>query len=97
MFVRIARFEGGKGNTEERIAGVRERMAAARQQEDAPPIQRALMLVDRAGNRGASVLFCESEDDLQRADQYMNEMTPLDDSNRSSVEMYEIVVDSDNM
>jgi hypothetical protein len=50
-------------------------MRSGTRAEGGPPIQRALMLVDRANDRAASVIFCASEDDLRRADEFMNNMT----------------------
>lgn len=98
MFVRIARFEGGEGNWDERISGVRERMREAVGSQDAPPISRALMLVDREGGRGASVMFCETESQLQQIDEMMNSMDmPAGGGRRVGVEMYEVAVDSEDL
>lgn len=99
MYVRIARFEGaGSDSWDERIEEVGKRirgggdgspMDAAR---DA--VKRAMMLVDRDGNRGASVVFCETRDDVARVDAAMNEMSPPPGGgSRSSVEIYEVAVD----
>ncbi len=58
MYVRIARFEGAEGNWDERIEEVRNRM---RSREEGSPmaaargaVKRAMMLVDRENDRGAS-------------------------------------------
>jgi hypothetical protein len=97
MYVRIARFEGEEGNWDERIAEVRQRMSGMSGGE-APPIKRALMLVDRENGRGAAVAFCESEDDLRKVDEFMNSQTPPGGTgSRVSVEMYEVAVDSDRL
>lgn len=97
MFVRIARFEGGEENWDERISAVRERIRGAVGSNDGPPISRALMLVDREGGRGASVMFCETESQLQQIDEMMNSMDPpAGGGHRVGVEMYEVAVDSDN-
>ena len=98
MYVRIARFEGAEGNWEERIGMVRERMASAREAADGPPIQRALMLVDREHGRGAAVAFCETEEDLRKVDEFMNNMSrPEGAGTRSSVELFEVAVDTDEL
>lgn len=98
MFVRIARFEGSSDNWDERIAEIRERTKSGMQAADAPPIKRSLMLVDRNSGRGAAVSFCETEEDLRKADEFMNSMSPPSGSgSRSSVEMYEVAVDSDQL
>ena len=97
MFVRIARFENASGDWDERIEEVRKRMSG---EVDSPmaqardAVKRAMMLVDRENNRGAGVIFCETEDDLRRVDQAMNEMSPPPGSGtRTAVEVYEVAVD----
>ena len=48
----------------------------------------------RSGDRDASVVFCENEDDLRKADEFVNNMTPPSGiGQRVSVEMYEVAVD----
>ena len=95
MFVRIARFEGAEENWDERIAAVRERMQQGSDSDEQPPFSRALMLVDRKNGRGASVMFCETQEDLEKVDQFMNTMdAPGGTGQRVGVEMYEVAVDS---
>jgi hypothetical protein len=96
MYARIARFEavdGSESPTEE----IRERMREGKSRPEMP-VQRGLMLVDREHGRGASLMFCETEEDLRRVDEYMNSMTPVPaGGRRTSVEMYEVVLDSDEL
>ncbi len=98
MYVRIARFEGGESNWDERIEEVGKRM---RGEVDSPmsqardAVKRSLMLVDRENNRGAGLIFCETEEDLRKVDQAMNEMTPPPGAGaRLGVEMYEVAIDA---
>jgi hypothetical protein len=57
-----------------------------------------LMLVDRKSGQGAAVSFCETEDDLRKVDEFMNSLSPPSGSGtRSSVELYEVAVDSDQL
>ncbi|GAC1437627.1 MAG: hypothetical protein NVSMB51_12100 [Solirubrobacteraceae bacterium] len=96
MYVRIARFEGAEGNWDERIEEVRKRMRSTGEDSPMPAgvVKRALMLVDRENSRGASVLFCETEEKLRRADEAMNAMNrPGGGGTRTGVEMYEVAVD----
>jgi hypothetical protein len=95
MFVRVARFENASGDVDEAIAEVRSRMQAGMQGQGAPPAKRSMMLVDRQNGRGLAVSFCETEDDLRTMDQFMNGMdVPAGAGTRTSVEMYEVAVDS---
>jgi hypothetical protein len=99
MYVRIARFEGTDDNWKERIEEVRRRMRGgsgdvAPLDEVRGSIERALMLVDRDGNRVVSLLFCESEEALRRVDEAMRRINPpVGGGTRSSVEMFEVAVD----
>ncbi|MDQ6822339.1 MAG: hypothetical protein M3076_18725, partial [Actinomycetota bacterium] len=57
-------------------------------------VKRAMMLVDRENGRGASVIFCDSQEDLRRVDEAMNQMSPPSGGgSRLGVEMYEVAVD----
>ena len=97
-YVRIARFEGSEDNWDERIGQIRERMTSGMGAADGPPIKRSLMLVDRKSGRGAALSFCETEDDLRKVDEYMNSMSPPSGSGtRSSVEMFEVALDSEQL
>ena len=96
MYVRIARFEGGEDNWDDRIEEVRGRMQSPLPggMERPPGIKRMMMLVDREANRGASLIIVEDEEALRAADEMMNAMTPpAGTGSRSSVEMYEIAID----
>ncbi|HET7555018.1 MAG TPA: hypothetical protein VFJ75_05140 [Gaiellaceae bacterium] len=99
MYVRIARFEDAEGDWDQRIEDVRGQMVEGmRNRQDEVPVKRSLMLVDRAGGRGASVMFCEGAEDLRKVDEYMNSMTPpAGAGRRTSVEMYEVALDSDEL
>ena len=99
MYVRIARFENTEGNWDERIEAVRERM---RFEGDSPmgqardAVSRAMMLVDRENNRGAGMIFCDTEEDVRRVDEAMNQMNPPSGGGtRSSVEIYEVAIDQE--
>jgi len=98
MYVRIARFGGAGENWDERISEIRERMVSGQGDADGPPIKRSLMLIDRQEGSGASVFFCETEDDLKKVDEYMNRMSPPGGSGtRTSVEMFEVALDSERL
>jgi hypothetical protein len=98
MYVRIARFEGGDGDWDERIAQIGATIRSGGQgtpmEAASDAINRAMLLVDRESNRGANLIFCETEADLRRADAALNEMTPASGRGaRTSVEVYELAFD----
>lgn len=95
-YARIARFEGGEGNVDDRIEEIRNRMREGR--NEGGPRVHAMMLVDRENNRGANLMICDTEEDLRQIDERMNSMDPPPGSGRrTSVELYEIAIDSDSL
>jgi hypothetical protein len=96
VFVRIARFEGGDpSRVDEAVARVRSMM----DEGDTPPglegARRSMMLVDRNSGAGLGLTFFDSEEDMRRGDQALNEMSPPADmtGRRTSVEMFEVAID----
>ena len=95
MFARIARFEGGDTSQMDAVIdGAREQIDS---NFDSPPegmegMKAVWMLVDRENARGLGVTLFESEEDLRRADEALNAMSPNVDAGqrRSNVEIYEV-------
>ena len=98
MYVRIAQFEGvSNDQLEQRIAEV-QRRTQADEMGIKKHIARSMMLVDRENGTGAGLILCETEEDLRKVDELMNNATPPGTGGkRTSVQMYEVAVDSDNM
>jgi hypothetical protein len=96
MYVRIAQFDGSAEDVDERVAEVRRRMATdemgLRQY-----VARSMMLIDRESGKGASLILCESQDDLRKVDEIMNNASPPAGSSqqRTSVQLYEVALDSE--
>ncbi len=100
MYVRIARFEGGDRDWDDFAADVGETIRSGGRgtpfERVGDAAKRMLLLVDRESNRGANLILCETEDDLRRVDAALNEMTPAAGRGaRSSVEMYEVLLDQE--
>jgi hypothetical protein len=106
MYARVARFEGQDPSlVDQQVAEMKRQMEAGRSGElppEAPEQARTLMetvkrvvqLVDRESGTALGIVFCESEDDVRRADTALNEMSPGEGGGRrTGVEMYEVVVD----
>ena len=96
MYVRIARFEGGDlADPDKAIERVRNMW-----QGDRPPaleaVKKFLMLVDRESGSGVGMTFFETEEDMRKGHQALDEMSPGDEAGRrTSVEMYEVALDED--
>ena len=96
MYARIAQFDGSAEDVDERIAEV-QRRTATDEMGMRQYVARSMMLVDRETGKGASLILCESQDDLRKVDEIMNNATPPGGSSqqRTSVQLYEVVVDSE--
>ena len=107
MYARIARFEGlDTSRIDEQVAEMKRQMDEGRASGELPAgapeqvptlmetVQRVLQLVDRDSGRAVGITFCETEDDLRRADAALNEMSPGEGAgSRTSVEIYEVLLD----
>ncbi len=106
MYARIARFEGiDASRIDEQVAQMKQQMAGARSGElpaGAPEQVRTLMdtvkrfveLVDRESGTSLGIAFCETEEDMQRAHEALNQMSPGEgEGRRTGVEMYEVALD----
>jgi hypothetical protein len=57
-------------------------------------VKRVFEFVDRENGRALGITFCETEEDLRRADAALNEMSPGEgQGRRTSVEIYEVLLD----
>jgi hypothetical protein len=107
VYARIARFEGrDPAKIDEQVTEMRQKIRAGRESglpEDAPQelrtlaetVSRFVELADRRSGSSVGIAFCETEEDVRRADEALNAMSPPDDegSRRTSVEIYEVVLD----
>jgi len=101
MWVRVARFEGGTAE------GLDAEMAQSKQHlEDAKTgglpaglegVKRVLEAINRTEGAGVSMVFCETEEDLRKADQALNAMSPSSGAagRRVSAGMYGVITDHD--
>jgi hypothetical protein len=105
MYARIARFEGGDpGAVDEQLAEMRQQLEGARSgvPAEAPEEVRTLMdtvarfmqLVDRESATFVGITFCETEDEMRRADQALNAMSPGEGAGgRTAVDIFEVAID----
>ena len=107
MYARIAHFAGSApGRIDEQVAEMKRQSATARSGDvptDTPAqvqtlmetVTRFLYVVDREKGTGVGISFCETEEDMRRANAAMNEMSPGDDDGRRTgpADVYEVVLD----
>jgi hypothetical protein len=91
MYARVASFESDPGKVDDAIKSVRGEVESA----DTPAGlegAKMLMLVDRQTGKGLGVTLFESEDAMRRGDEALNAMNPGSGERRTSVEFYEVPV-----
>jgi hypothetical protein len=91
MYARIATFESDPANVDEAISMVRAQVES----DNTPPGlegAKMLMLVNRETGKGLGVTLFESEEAMRRGDEALNAMNPGGTERRTSVEFYEVPV-----
>jgi hypothetical protein len=91
MYARIATFESDPSTIDEAINQVRSEV-----ESDQTPAglegAKMMMLVDRETGRGLGVTIFDSEEAMRRGDEALNAMNPGSSERRTSVEFYEVPV-----
>jgi len=91
MYARIATFESDPATVDEAISMVRGQVESG---ETPPGLEGAkmLMLINRETGKGLGVSLFESEEAMRRGDEALNAMNPGGTERRTSVEFYEVPV-----
>jgi heme-degrading monooxygenase HmoA len=91
MYARIATFESDPASVDDAINMVRSEVESG----DTPPGlegAKMLMFVNRETGKGLGVTLFESEEAMRRGDEALNAMNPGGTERRTSVEFYEVPV-----
>jgi hypothetical protein len=91
MYARIATFESDPANVDDAIELVRGEVESGETPEGLEGAK-MLMLVNRETGKGLGVTLFESEDAMRRGDEALNAMSPGASESRTSVEFYEVPV-----
>jgi hypothetical protein len=91
MYARVATFESDPAKVDDAITIVRAEVESG---ETPPGLDGAkmLMLVDRQTGKGMGVTLFESEQAMRRGDEALNAMSPGASERRTSVEFYEVPI-----
>jgi hypothetical protein len=92
MYARVATFESDPAKVDDAIAMVRSEVEG-----DVPhglEGAKMLMLVNRENGKGVGITLFESEEAMRRGDQALNEMNPGNTERRTSVEFFEVPVET---
>ena len=92
MYARLATFESDPSKIDDAIAMVREEVAG----QTPPGLEGAkmMMLVDRRTGKGIGLTLFDSEDAMRRGDEALNAMNPGASETRTSVEFFEVPVET---
>jgi hypothetical protein len=91
MYARVATFESDPAQVDDAIEMVRSQVESG----DTPAGlegARMLMLVNRETGKGLGLTLFESEDAMRRGDEALNAMNPRGTERRTSVEFFEVPV-----
>jgi hypothetical protein len=91
MHARIATFESDPATVDDAISMVRGQVESG---ETPPGLEGAkmLMLVNRETGKGVGITLFESEEAMRQGDEALNAMNPGGSERRTSVEFYEVPV-----
>ena len=95
MHARIATFEADPARADEAIAAARQRVESnwANPPEGLETAKELYMLIDRENGRGLGITLYETEEDLQRGNEALNQMTPpAQGGRRTDVALYEVAL-----
>jgi hypothetical protein len=91
VYARVATFESDPANVDEAISMVRSEVESGETPEGLEGAK-MLMLVNRETGQGLGVTLFDSEDAMRRGDEALNAMSPGGTERRTSVEFYEVPV-----
>ncbi len=91
MYARVATFESEPADVDQAIEMVR---SSVQSEETPEGLQgtKMLMLVNRETGRGLGVTLFDSEEAMRRGDEALNAMSPHGTERRTSVEFFEVPV-----
>jgi hypothetical protein len=92
VYARVATFESDPSQIDDAIGMVRSEVAG-----DVPAGlegAKMMMLVDRQSGKGLGITLFESEEAMRRGDEALNAMNPGSSERRTSVEFYEVPVET---
>ena len=92
MYARVATFEGNPATLDEAINSVRGDVESGNRPPGLEGAKEMMMLVNRDSGKSVGVILFDSEEELRRGDEALNNMSPGGGGKRLSVELYEVAV-----
>jgi hypothetical protein len=91
MYARVATFESDPARVDDAIEVVRSEVESGTT-PDGLEGAKMMMLINRDSGKGLGVTLFESEEAMRRGDEALNAMNPRGSERRTSVEFYEVPV-----
>ena len=91
MYARVATFESDPANVDDAINVVRTEVESGNTPAELEGTK-MLMLVNRETGKGLGITLFESEEAMRRGDETLNAMSPGGTERRTSVEFFEVPV-----
>jgi hypothetical protein len=98
VWVRVATFEGGTAEgLDAEIAEIKSQLASGEIPPGLEGVKRFVDAVNRDEGTGVALVFCETEEEVRKAHETLNNMSPSSESSgrRGSVGLYEVAIDQD--
>lgn len=92
MFARVATFQSDPGRLDDTIEMVRQEVRG--ETPDGLKGAKMLMLIDRGSGKSMGITLFDSEEAMRRGDQALNAMDPGSTETRTTVEFYEVPVET---
>jgi hypothetical protein len=92
MYARVATFESDPGQVDEAIELVRGEVGG--ETPEGLEGAKMMMFVDRQSGKGLGITLFDSEEAMRRGDEALNNMSPGGSERRTSVEFYEVPVET---
>jgi hypothetical protein len=91
MYARVATFESDPAKVDDAIAMVRSEVESGETPEGLEGAK-MMMLVNRETGKGVGITIFDSEEAMRRGDEALNAMSPGGSERRTSVEFFEVPV-----
>jgi hypothetical protein len=104
MYARIAQFELDPTKIDEMIGPIRQNLERGtegmsdeerEQMSGLEGVRRVMVFADRSSGKVANLMLTDSDEDLRKADEALNKMSPEGDVRRTSVGLFEVAIDKE--
>jgi hypothetical protein len=92
MHARVATFDSDPAGMDQMVDGIRKEIESGNTPAGLEDAKGVMILVDRENGKTVGITFFDSEDALKAGDEALNNMSPDGPSSRSSVQFYEVPI-----